>query len=519
MATRRWCAGVVVLMMLEASGRAAPPEHSSGQGRQLIGQRNADGASVVWFPKQGWRDRAGALDEVYVQGGQLFARRPSTSNPEPLAEGATVTAKDTRGNVVRYRVTKINAPPPRFAAKVSYYTLVNPDRNDEPYCNAAPNVWMDDVPYSSDGDRGLQAVPVAEVWNRAGTIGVNTAHFTMACMSGAIAKCHRWGYRTGTPGITAAHVQACTRMAMADYCGNGESHTVEGTPIRMFDLQPTPGQHPLTKKLPEHGFETAWTGGTAPRDLEDWNDLHDTAAAGGALCLTKKRWETIAVKTAVDPRCPRLADPRMYPNQEMKYYRQDDFFRTRPCDYVHDGVVEPVALVANHALIANTSDFHDDLLSMWTSGAGDRWSTSHLLDTGPVVGQVRKKVPDTFDTGGYTTPSQPLGAVFRVSKLPLSLQDSLGAVPLKPLRTYRTRQGDSVTTTGEVSGAGKLEGYVYPCQASPPDGSIPLYRYVHAQDSETTITPPTAATQPILAPPQDNCARGVEGYLPRFPSL
>lgn len=61
---------------------------------------------------------------------------------------------------------------------------------------------------------------------------------TFACRSAALAKCVEFGYKpwaskNGTP--LANYHQACTRMVRADYCGDGQSHTVSGTQIHVLD--------------------------------------------------------------------------------------------------------------------------------------------------------------------------------------------------------------------------------------------------------------------------------------------
>jgi hypothetical protein len=93
-----------------------------------------------------------------------------------------------------------------------------------------------------------------------------------------LAKCARWGYRpwqsyNGVP--LAAYHQACTRMARADYCGDGESHTKDGTPVDIYDNLGllVRGNDPLLH------FEASWT----PR---------------GAYCISKQRWlELTAILT------------------------------------------------------------------------------------------------------------------------------------------------------------------------------------------------------------------------------
>lgn len=56
---------------------------------------------------------------------------------------------------------------------------------------------------------------------------------TFSCRAGVIAKCVFWGYAPWSAG--AELHQMCTRMARADYCGDGVSHTENGTLIDMFD--------------------------------------------------------------------------------------------------------------------------------------------------------------------------------------------------------------------------------------------------------------------------------------------
>ena len=61
---------------------------------------------------------------------------------------------------------------------------------------------------------------------------------TFACVDAAIGKCAQWGYvpwGENPSGDLAEYHQACTRAARADYCGDGISHTVDGTEIHVLD--------------------------------------------------------------------------------------------------------------------------------------------------------------------------------------------------------------------------------------------------------------------------------------------
>jgi hypothetical protein len=134
--------------------------------------------------------------------------------------------------------------------------------------------WQPACPADTDG-RNV-AIPLAAVWDEHGDRSVSSAMFTFGCTTGVIAKCYRWGYRpwvTGYGDLTAMH-WTCTRMARADYCGDGVPHTHDGTLINLWDTLPPPG--PIQKHgglLPPPGmaFEAGW----------------DT---GGAVCLSRARW-------------------------------------------------------------------------------------------------------------------------------------------------------------------------------------------------------------------------------------
>ncbi|RYZ37107.1 MAG: hypothetical protein EOO71_29305 [Myxococcaceae bacterium] len=83
-----------------------------------------------------------------------------------------------------------------------------------------------------------RALAVSGVWDASGAHQDAPGKLTFACENGAITKCIQWGYkpwdrRDGKP-LAALH-QACTRMARADYCGNGKSHTHQDTTIDVYD--------------------------------------------------------------------------------------------------------------------------------------------------------------------------------------------------------------------------------------------------------------------------------------------
>jgi hypothetical protein len=102
-----------------------------------------------------------------------------------------------------------------------------------------------------------------------------------------IAKCYRWGYRpwvTGYGDLVSMH-QTCTRLARADYCGNGIPHTHDGTLVHVWDTLPPPGPIQRHGLLAPVGmlFEAGWdTGGAVCLSRARW--LLDDGAALAALC-------------------------------------------------------------------------------------------------------------------------------------------------------------------------------------------------------------------------------------------
>jgi len=90
----------------------------------------------------------------------------------------------------------------------------------------------------------VDAVPLNNTWNfqqgftSGGALITTTQSFTFACTGAALAKCAMLGYRPwasfhGT--ALAPYHQACVRMIRADYCGDGTSHTLNGTMINLYD--------------------------------------------------------------------------------------------------------------------------------------------------------------------------------------------------------------------------------------------------------------------------------------------
>jgi hypothetical protein len=235
-----------------------------------------------------------ALNNVRVEAGELVAERAGATlrgaalvGAELVAEAQPAGARSPTA-MVAYRITAIQpestAYDPTRTGKTFLYTLEQwvSDRQ----------AWRAACPADSDGLS--VAIPLAGYWDAHGDRHASDRLFTFGCTFGVIAKCYRWGYRpwvTGYGDLASLH-QTCTRLARADYCGNGIPHTRNGTWINVWDTLPAPGP------IQRHGT-------LAPLGMvfeAGWNET-------GAVCLSRARWlqDDAAVLAAM---CPdRLVPP------------------------------------------------------------------------------------------------------------------------------------------------------------------------------------------------------------------
>ena len=194
---------------------------------------------------------------------------------------------------------------------------------------------------------GGKALLLPGRWDYAtGTLVDDADKFTVACRGAAIAKCSEWGYNdfgtwTENNGTTTQSVslkkfhQACVRMVRADYCGNGVSHTENGTSIDVFDVA---------------NIQTETPGNTMPLEAE-WS-------AAGASCVKHVRWtSTIAnpgetVEQYINDHCPSVwAGPSSTScGGSTSEYHTANGFKSSPTTYVASHSTRP--------FVRNASDQH-----------------------------------------------------------------------------------------------------------------------------------------------------------------
>jgi len=250
------------------------------------------GMSLQGMSLQGMSLQGMTMQGILIAGATLYGSpldHVRVENGEVVAEQGGTTLRGTALVDAHFQAQLLNtAANPPAAAQLEYRVAAIQPELSQYDPTATGNTflytleqWVDDTgswqpgcPADTDG-RNV-AIPLAAVWDDHGDRSQSSTMFTFGCTTGVIAKCYRWGYRpwvTGYGDLTTMH-WTCTRMARADYCGDGISHTHNGTLINMWDTLPPPGpiQH-HGGLLPPPGmlFEAGWN-------------------TGGAVCLSRARW-------------------------------------------------------------------------------------------------------------------------------------------------------------------------------------------------------------------------------------
>jgi len=202
---------------LTANGQSLNGEHLNGystNGQSLNGE-NLNGVSMNGI----------ALGDATIVAGVVAAELVGTALVATLPDGTVVAGEDWVGAVLQASVGG-----QRLELRIRAVERDTQDPTIEWYA-----LELDGEPLCGEGGRGLF---VAGVWDETAARhdaladAPDIAH-TFSCATGAIAKCVTWGYTPYGAGVD-AH-QSCTRLARADYCGDGQAHTVDGTLVDVFD--------------------------------------------------------------------------------------------------------------------------------------------------------------------------------------------------------------------------------------------------------------------------------------------
>lgn len=188
-------------------------------------------------------------------------------------KGAELIGNDEQGRKLTFQVRDVEIDPKDPIKETYLYTVF--------YLDTADSKWKNLC--DPDPEKIAKAIPLSGSWDETGAYIESSNLITFGCTSGVLAKCVRFGYKPwkNIQGKSLrAFYQACTRMVRADYCGNGKSHTREGTLINIYDVLDIQTQTPNDRGMV---FEAAWK-------------------ADGATCINHPRWhETLS---DISKECP-----------------------------------------------------------------------------------------------------------------------------------------------------------------------------------------------------------------------
>ncbi len=214
------------------------------------------------------------VEGLTLNGSELQGSLPGRTLRGADFVGATVVQRDLDGSQFESTITAVQPDPQDPEIQLFTVTVKNPSTGEEEsFCD--PDPWG-----------GQYATIVAGRWNWNGDhVNVDSERM-FACTSGVVAKCARWGYKpwkTVSGRSLLPYHQACTRMARADYCGDGVTHTEDGTAIDVYDDLGIQIRSPFSLTSPML-FDAAWT-------------------TQGAYCMTKDRWLKLSTLASVTLDC------------------------------------------------------------------------------------------------------------------------------------------------------------------------------------------------------------------------
>ena len=216
----------------------------------------------------------------------LFLRQRLQHGPHEAGPGSLVEGLDDDGHRVTFRIDSIAADTRDSEGETHLYGLsMKVGGAWEPYCAPDADGRRAAIPLSGSYDVSLAKMRV--------DAGSDT--LTFACTSGAIGKCVRFGYKPWKAEERAISLgdlhAACVRMIRADYCGNGQAHTVNGTRIDVYDRRGVqmPDPDPSHREQLEAGWSPT---GATYLNVPRWSD--DVAA------IVKECPERLAHRTSLD---------------------------------------------------------------------------------------------------------------------------------------------------------------------------------------------------------------------------
>ena len=191
-------------------------------------------------------------------------------------KGAVFEMADGEGGTMRVRIDAVAPAQERPGVLLHSFSIADP----------TTGTW---TPMCEPDAYGRAAgFPVRGHWDGRSFVADPDTWF-LACSSGSNGKCILWGYdpwghgHDGQP--LADYYRACQQMVRADYEGNDQPHTKNGTTIDTADIAGIQVHETLTN--PRFAFEAGW-------------------GVNGAVCVARTRWPDLMTHEALLAEAPQL---------------------------------------------------------------------------------------------------------------------------------------------------------------------------------------------------------------------
>lgn len=262
-----------VLVGASALSGCAPPMEtdisSLGQAVRVANGISSNGTTANGVSANGWEYGGEAVNGAALDGSliSLTTKSGKVISGSKL-EGTKIPIVLSNGESAKLRIDSVTLD--SASGIYLYMVTIQPARSKkQPLC-----------PPIDGAGAPAPAIPLAGRYDAtSGAYSPDDGSFTFACTNAALGKCVLWGYKPwaskdecsadGTCNVQSLNPwhQACVRMVRADYCGDGVTHTRNGTQINIWDnlgiQQPSPN--------------TGWA-------LEaEWTPF-------GAACINHTRW-------------------------------------------------------------------------------------------------------------------------------------------------------------------------------------------------------------------------------------
>ncbi|WP_147448857.1 ADYC domain-containing protein [Corallococcus terminator] len=482
---KAWRQGLLGAVMLgSAVVVAEPPPTNSAQGTQLHGSERFESINIPHASVEGPPLPSGvtcATVKSGMVGGRIVVWQVTCTGGTPPFPGALQDGPSLVGTTFRApfegRSVKLVIQEARCHVGITGAPVACSTEN----LNSGAARWefrvsatTDDkttVPLCPTGSGFALAVP--HPWSAGGELLNNPDYFTFACApsnqgtssspffvgGGVIAKCIDWGYApwsgaTNGDDITRDSHELCTRMARADYCGEGKSNTLDGTPLSFMGPQnalalSTNGYPAATVNQGQYALEAVWA--------------RDSCGTVRPLCLGKKRWDSLSLEATCLNRALEAGTPPVIATGPS----------IRPCEDMK------LTNFADDTLLVSYSLFIDRALVMFKK------NDTEFVTTTSVVADLQEH-PGFMDVSTFKTdltgdgladmpsPYVPLRAEGPIlsAKLPANIKKRMGAF-IKPLyrcvdsagRKLLTDSNTCAPATGfflhAMNSDQGIEGYVY----------------------------------------------------------